>query len=197
MTRLRSGVLAIFLLLGCASRAPGPSGFLGDYSQLKPRAGSPARLVYLDSAADFSSYQRVIVEPVVVWKPDDERFAGISPAQRKALARELQAQFERAFAQDFAIAGSDAAPGTLRARSALTSAIAAPGSSGPERLQYVEVELELVDAVTNRRLAAAVDSKAQVDAKAAFQEWADRVAGRVAALRDVDRQPPQQPQQKR
>ncbi|HVN37633.1 MAG TPA: DUF3313 domain-containing protein [Myxococcota bacterium] len=183
--------LGVLWLLGCAGRAPGPSGFLGDYSELRPRGGSPAKLAYLDPAADFSRYERVIVEPVVVWKPDDERFAGISPAQREALAREFQAQFERAFAQEFAIAGRDAAPGTLRARSALTSAIAAPGSSDPERLQYVEVELELVDAVTNRRLAAAVDSKAQVDAKAAFEEWADRVAARVAALRDVDRQPRQ------
>ena len=187
MARLCSGVFAIVLLLGCAARAPGPSGFLGDYSKLEHRGGSAARLVYLDPAADFSGYERVIVEPFVVWKSDDARFEGISPAQREALAREFQAEFERAFAQEFAIA-SDAGPGTLRARNALTAAIAAPGSSDPERLQYVEVELELVDAVTNQRVAAAVDSKARVDAKAAFAEWADRAAARLSALRDVDRQ---------
>jgi len=201
--RCLRGAIGVLLLLACAAGAPehaqppasdtsfGPSGFLGDYSELRARAGSPARLVYLDPAVDFSRYERVIVEPVVVWKSDEDRFAGISPAQREALAREFQAEFERAFAQEFAIAGGDAGPGTLRARSALTAAIAVPGRSDPERLQYVAVELEFLDAVTNQRLAAAVDSKAQVDAKAAFGEWADRAAARVAALRDVDRQPRQ------
>ncbi|HXK24082.1 MAG TPA: DUF3313 domain-containing protein [Myxococcota bacterium] len=204
--------LAMALWLGCAagahSSAPsaaeaspfGPSGFLGDYSALRPGGKNRARLVYLDANADFSGYERVIIEPVVVWKSDDERFAGISPAKREALAREFQAELERAFAQEFAIAGGDAGAGTLRARNALTAAIAAPGSSDPERLQYVEVELELVDAVTHQRLAAAVDSKGArpssahgapqaLEAKAAFEEWADRVAARLAALRDVDRQP--------
>ena len=50
-------------------------------------------------------------------------------------------------------------PGTLRVRTALTAAIAASESSDPSRLQYVEVELELLDAATNERLAAAVDAK--------------------------------------
>ena len=187
MARVLRGVLAALWLIGCADRAPGPSGFLGDYSQLEHRAGSPARLVYLDPAADFSRYERVVVEPVVVWKSDEARFAGISAAQREALARELQAELERACAQEFGISKTSG-PGSLRVRTALTAATAAPGSSDPERLESVAVELELVDAVTHHRLAAAVDSKAQIDAKAAFEEWADRVAARLSALRDVDRQ---------
>ena len=203
--RCLRGALGLLLLLGCSRGGHehpsfGPSGFLGDYSELRPGGRGRARLVYLDPAVDFSPYERVILDPVVVWKSDDEkRFAGISPAQREALAREFQAELERAFAQEFAIGGSDPGPGTLRARNALTAAIAASGSSDPERLQYVEVELELLDAVTNQRLAAAVDStgarpasssatQAVLEAKVAFAEWADRVASRLAALRDVDRQ---------
>jgi hypothetical protein len=55
------------------------------------------------------------------------------------------------------------------------------------------VELELRDAVTNARLAAAVDSRGtreapqSVETGAAFAHWAERVAVRVAALRDFDR----------
>lgn len=205
LRRLR-GALGLLLLLGCSRGGSGhpdtsfgPSGFLGDYSELRPGGGGRARLVYLDPAVDFSPYERVIVEPVVVWKSEEERFAGISPAQREALAREFQAELERAFAQEFTIAGGDPGPGTLRVRNALTAAIAAPGSSDAERLQYIEVELELLDAVTHQRLAAAVDSTGAkpssaagaptlLEAKAAFAEWADRVTARVAALRDVDRQ---------
>jgi hypothetical protein len=195
------GALGIALWLGCAadqhagpraSEPPAadahfpPSGFLGDYSALKPGDPSRARLVYLDANADFSGYERVIVEPVVVWKSDEARFAGVTQAQREALAREFEAVLERAFADEFVVAKA-AGPGTLRVRNALTAAIAE--GSDPERLQYIEVELELRDAVTNARLAAAVDSKQDVEVNTAFQDWAERVAVRVAALRDVDRQP--------
>jgi hypothetical protein len=200
--------LGLALWLGCAadqhSSEPAvaaapfpPSGFLGDYNALKPGDPSRARLVYLDANADFSGYERVIVEPVVVWKSDEARFAGVSSAQREALAREFEAELERAFAQEFVVAKA-AGPGTLRVRNALTATIAE--GSDPERLQYIEVELELRDAVTNARLAAAVDSKGTppsgtredpqlVEAGAAFRDWAERVATRVAALRDIDRQP--------
>jgi hypothetical protein len=61
------------------------------------------------------------------------------------------------------------------------------------------VEIELFDAGANRRLAAAVDSKGSgpfdahgasplVEAGAAFRDWAERIAVRVAAMRSFDRQ---------
>jgi len=200
-------VLAIALWLGCAAgshpSAPGaeeahfaPSGFLGDYSALRAGGKNRARLVYLDANADFSGYERVLIEPVVVWKSDEARFAGVPPAQREALAREFDTELHRSFAEGFAVADS-AGSGTLRVRTALSAAIA--DDTDPGRPQYIEVELELRDAVTNARLAAAVDSKGTVpsrahqdpqavETRAAFQDWAERVAARVAALRDLDRQ---------
>ena len=205
LRRLR-GALGIALWLGCAAGSgpseplagePSfpPSGFLGDYSALRPRGRSGARLVYLDTAVDFSGYERVIVEPAVVWTSDEARFAGVRATQREALAREFAAELERAFAAEFTVVGVGDGPGTLRVRNALTAAVAAPESADPRRLQYIEVELELRDAVTNQRLAAAVDSKQVVDAGTALKDWAERVAVRVAALRDFDRQqrPPKSP----
>lgn len=189
------------LLLGCAagSEPPEPlaggasfppSGFLGDYSALRPGGGSRARLVFLDTAVDFSGYERVIIEPVAVWKSDEARFAGVPSSQREALAREFEAELERAFGELFDVREGKPGPDTLRLRGALTAAIADSESSDPG-LRYIEVELELRDAVTNARLAAAVDSKGPpqvVDAGSAFRDWAERVAVRVAALRDFDRQ---------
>lgn len=199
MLRRLRGAVGIVLLLGCAagSEPPEPladgasfppSGFLVDYSALRPGGGSRARLVYLDTAADFSGYERVIIEPVVVWNSDEARFAGVDGPRASTLARAFKTELERAFAGEFVVAEA-AGPGTLRVRNALTAAIAAEGSD-PGRLQYIEVELELRDAVTNARLAAAVDSKGPpqvVDAGSAFRDWAERVAVRVAALRDFDR----------
>jgi hypothetical protein len=203
LRRIR-GALGIFLLLGCAAGSwrdapPTHSGFLGDYSALRPGGGGRARLVYLDTGVDFSSYERVIIEPAVVWKSDEARFAGVSSTQREALAREFEAELERAFAEEFTVAEAANGPGTLRVRSALSAAIAASESADPRQLRYIEVEIELRDAVTNARLAAAVDSKGTdpsrareapqvVEAGAALRDWAERVAVRLAALRDFDRQ---------
>lgn len=189
------GALAIALWLGCASgpaeplaagSSPAPSGFLGDYSALRPGGGGRARLVYLDTAVDFSGYERVIIEPVVVWKSDEAHFAGVPAAQREALARAFEAELERAFAEEFVVVDTAGGQGTLRVRNALTAVIAAPDTK-PGELQYIEVELELRDAVTNARLAAAVDSKGPVEADAALEDWAERIAVRIAALRDIDR----------
>lgn len=191
--------LGTALLLGCAanpdsSQPPAgeatfpPSGFLGDYSALRSGGAGRARLVYLDAAADFSGYERVFIDPVAVWKSDDARFAGVPASQRDALARELEAELKRAFAGEFAVTEVADGPGTLRIRSGLTAALAA---SRPEQLRYIEVELELRDAITNARLAAAVDSKGTsselVEAASAFRDWAERLAVRVAALRAIDR----------
>src|SRR5262245_32395882 len=96
----------ILLLLACApgpgassSADPGrsfaPSGFLGDYAELRRGTGSEARLVYLDSAQDFSGYTHVIIEPVVVWRSDEARFAGVPQAQRESLAGGWEAELRR------------------------------------------------------------------------------------------------------
>ena len=169
-----------------------PSGFLGDYTELRPGGKGKARLRYLDSAADFSGYTRVIIDPVVAWKSDEARFAGVAKAQREQLARELQAELRQAFAREFQVAEGKPTPNTLRVRCALTAAIAASGSD-PKSLDYLEIELELLDAVTQKRLAAAVDSKGRVgstqpvEAGVAFRDWAERATIRVAAMRSLDR----------
>ena len=210
--RLRrcGAAIGILLLLACA-RGPeredslpaaasfAPSGFLGDYSALRPGAGGKARLVFLDPSVDFSGYDRVIIEPVVVWQSSEARFAGVAKSEREALAREFETELERAFGALFVVREGDPGPDTLRVRAALTAAIVPSESADPRRLQYVEAELELLDAVTNERLAAAVDSKGAtvsdargapqvVETGAVFEAWAEGSAVRVAALRDVDRQ---------
>ena len=199
------GGLGLLLVLGCASapdanvQSRQTSGFLGNPAELRDGKGGEARRVYLDSAADFSGYTQVFIEPVVVWKSEEARFAGVARAERERLARELEAELRRAFAEEFRVGDVKPGPGTLRVRTALTAAIAAAKGSAASQLQYIEVELELLDAATNKRLAAAVDSKGSLDpstpsgeqvveAGAAFRDWAERASIRVAALRNLDRE---------
>jgi len=114
-------VLGLLLLLGCApgpdgtgpidsGRAFAPSGFLGDYSELRAGSGTQARLGYLDTAVDFSGYTQVVVEPAVVWKSNEARFAGVPQTQREMLARELEAEMRRAFGEEFLAARSEHSP---------------------------------------------------------------------------------------
>ena len=210
LPRCFHGALGLLLVLGCATapdgskrantgQVSGPRGFLGDPAELRDGKGGEARRVYLDSAADFSDYTQVVIEPVVVWKSDEARFAGVPQTERERLARELEAELRRAFAEEFLVDDVKPGPGTLRVRTALTAAIAAAESSDARQLQYIEVELELLDAATSQRLAAAVDSKGSLDssagsggqvveAGAAFRDWAERASIRVAALRNLDRE---------
>lgn len=194
--RCLAAAIGLLLPIGCATGSE-HSGFLGDYDALQPGAGGGPRLVFIDARVDFSGYERVIVEPVVVWKSDEARFAGVPAAQREALAREFEGELERALGEEFQLVEAAPGPGTLRVRNALTAAIGAR-TSDPRQLQYIEVEFELLDAVSNERLAAAVDSKGSdssrpdersnaVEAGAAFEDWSERLAVRLAALRAVDR----------
>ena len=64
------------LAAGCAStkqaRSVGHSGFLGDYSQLKPASKpSDSLLTYANPLAKWASYDKVILDPVMVWKSSE------------------------------------------------------------------------------------------------------------------------------
>ena len=68
-------ILAIFLG-GCDTtthqvRSVEPSGFLDDYSKLRPGGEDKAALRYLNPSADFSKYNKVLFEPVHVYVADD------------------------------------------------------------------------------------------------------------------------------
>ena len=68
-TRVLAFVLVVANVLACATgiRPSGTSGFLGDYANLVKGRGNQARLVYFHSEADFSAYDAIIVDPIVVW----------------------------------------------------------------------------------------------------------------------------------
>lgn len=85
-------------------------------------------------------------------------------------------------------------PGTLRLRIALVE-LKRSGGSGGEPVGSVALELEVLDAVSGRRLVAVADSRGEgaargesnaTDVRAAFDEWARRARDRLATFRDFD-----------
>ena len=177
------GSLAAFV--ACAGTAVvEPSGFLGDYSRLKPGRDDQAQLVYIDSEADFSGYERVQIEPVEVW----QRVGGsdASSGELASLAADLDSALREQLALEFELVDSPE-PGTLRIRTALTR-VWKSGAS---------IELEILDAESGRRLIAVADAKGEVakpgdgtgdwaSAREAFEFWAQRARDRLAAFRSFD-----------
>ena len=172
-------------LAGCSGTADvEPSGFLDDYSQLKPGRANQAQLVYIDPEADFSPYEKVLIDPVVVW----ERTAGsdASAEELRSFASDLGAALRRQLQLEFELV-EGAEPGTLRIRTAITR-IRKSGAS---------VELEVLDAESGRRLVAVADARGGegepggeagewTSVREAFEFWATRARVRLAAFRSFD-----------
>jgi hypothetical protein len=179
--------LAISVVTGCVTgnQAAVGAGFLADYTELVRGRGSQAQWVYFQAGADFSAYDAIIVDPVVVW---DAEIAGpsVDPADP---VRAQASYFERALREQLAhVYALVEAPRarTLRLRMAIVE--------GAE--SQVNIECELIDAVSHQRLVAAVDLRelstsmgsaaAAADAMSLYDRWAEIIRDRLGALRDFD-----------
>lgn len=62
-------------LTGCSTtrqlRTENQSGFLGDYSMLRPGGKNEANYIYIDEKVNWAKYTKVFVEPVELWHSDD------------------------------------------------------------------------------------------------------------------------------
>jgi hypothetical protein len=177
------GLLAVLAACGGPAGVE-PSGFLGDYTQLKPGRGDQAQLVFIDSEADFSPYERALIDPVVVW----ERSAGSdAPGEDlQRLADDFGSAIRKQLMPEFEVVESPG-PGTLRIRTAITHV----------RESGASIEMEILDAESGQRLVAVVDARGDpsgpgdttrewVSAREAFEFWAERVRVRLAAFRSFD-----------
>jgi hypothetical protein len=85
---------------------------LEDPSVLRAGTGSEPKLYYVDSTADWSGYDKLIVDPVMIWKSKD---SGIKVSQQDAqhIANQFQGFLTDELSKDFEIV-SHPGPGTLR-----------------------------------------------------------------------------------
>lgn len=151
MSRSSLFFLSLFstlLLVGCASQTPQPSqfsGFLADYSQLKPDASASGAPVLRWISPDFkaANYTQVYVEKPVFY-PAAQPSEQVSQATLEQISEYLQKAIERELAQRMQVIDSPTA-GSLVLRSAITSV-----SSSAEGLKLYEViPVALVMAAAN------------------------------------------------
>ncbi len=171
------------------------SGFLTDYSQLKPVAGTGIRMYTApDVYTDLKNYTAVMIDQPEFVIADDSKYKGFKPDDAKAVADALRQQFTDAVSKNITVVDK-AGPGVLYVRIAasnvhlkkksrgllgytpagfvVTTAVAS-GQAMEQKviLQDMNLEMEVQDSQSQAVLVAIVD-KIKTGKKAkASDSWA-------------------------
>ncbi len=97
-------------------------GFLSDYSKLTPVEGDSHAYRYVDSAVDFTQYQKLLIDRIKVWYKDDSDYKGIDPDDLKALTDYFHQAIVKAVGDDYQVV-SEPGPDVLRVRIAVTDLV--------------------------------------------------------------------------
>lgn len=121
-TRLAIAVLCV-ALTGCANMAPIPYSEVASSSHLTPNTSdSSGRIPYrYATQVDWRAYNKIIIEPVVIYRGADQQFGDMPEEERTSLARTMQARFTEKLGSRFTLT-NQRAPNTLRVRLTLTGA---------------------------------------------------------------------------
>jgi hypothetical protein len=205
---------ALLLCAACAVREPRQrtdvSGFLDDYSLLRPGGPGEVALVYRDPTADWPSYDKVLFEPVTLWRSGQKSLDPVPEGDLLRLIADLEGAVRRRLGDGFTLVDRPE-PGVMRIRLAITEArasdrvldvlrgragddvTAGTGPLHPETLRFVEnahIEGEIRDATTNHLLAAGIDHRRRegalpiatwAEVDRALDLWADRLCARLEA----------------
>jgi hypothetical protein len=215
-------VVALLFAVACAGRRAHPpaqvSGFLDDYSLLRPGGPDEVALIYRNPEAHWTSYDEVLLEPVTLWRSGRHSLDAVPESDLLRLVTDLEAAVRRHLGAGFRLV-DEPGPGVMRIRLAITEARASdpvldvlrarggseatPGS-GPldaetrRFLESAQIEGEIRDAVTDQLLAAGVDRRREgapplrtwADVDRALDFWAARVCARLEARTGARRRGP-------
>lgn len=199
------------------------AGFLNDYSMLKEGQAGQALKIYIDPnyLQTCKNYDKVLIEPIGLWTLNKSELANLPADERQLLVNHLHSSMVSELGKHYQIV-KIAQPGTLRIKAAITEAegswpVADTVSSFMPQLLVMSKlkeiatgtgtfvgkasgEVEISDATTGKRIAAAVDrivgAKSTIgstgkwdDVNRAFDFWSRRLAYRLANCGEM---PPEQ-----
>src|SRR5262245_66128340 len=124
---MRRSLLTVTMLFAaaCATHRPqqqaNVSGFLDDYSLLRPGGANEVALVYRNPDARWTSYDKVLLEPVTLWRSGRQSLDPVPEGDLLRLAADLESAVRRRLGTGFALVDVPA-PGTMRIRLAITAA---------------------------------------------------------------------------
>ena len=205
-------VACIFLSLGVAQAKLKPkeySGFLVDYSQLKPGPKGGVAMVYRKKGVDFKKYNKIMLDHVVFYLKDDAENKGIDPVEMAELSEKFHKSAIDGLGDAYPLVDKPG-PDVMRIRVAITdlelpshtanaintilpegTAISTvkKGATGKgTAVGEISMEFEFLDSETNQRIVAGVDRRAgdKIDstnklatAEDAFKFWAQRLRTRL------------------
>jgi len=214
------GVLGLTLGLTLAACAPikhaqdvETSGFLQDYSALREGKAGEALKIYIDPNYPqlCETYDKVLIEPIGIWVKENSDLADVSPSERQNLVNHLHGSLVSELGKYYQVV-KNPQPGALRIRTAITEAegsvvaLDTMSSFLPHSLVISKIketatgtatfvgrasgEVEVTDAMTGERIAAAVDAIVGTksvfgvtskwdDVNRAFDDWSYRLAYRL------------------
>jgi len=168
---------------GCATETGSLefSGFLNNYTGLRPSPDDSGAWSYRKPGVNFKGYTKIILDPLVIWPHPDSAYGGLDSLTVWRLALGFQESMIQALAGGYAIV-KEPGPGVLRLRAALTDVmlehpkLASPGPllplandlliqasekiSGMNALEgEAAIEAELLDAESQERLVAYVEKR--------------------------------------
>lgn len=168
------------------------SGFLTEYAMLHPGEPGQLAMVYRNPNADFSTYHKILFEPLTIWIDETQSSEMHSDDLQKianglyyAVALELRKEWQLV---------TESGPGVMRLRIGLiavdhpedhldvyTTVAAEETANSDEPIpaslrgigEHITVEVELFDDQTREVLAAAVDRWADTGPHGPVETWAD------------------------
>jgi len=191
-------LLVAAALVGCGLEVK-PSGFLKDYSQLKPSDRVEGAMIYQSPAKPLKLYDKFIVDPIVMHFAPDAKGGGIDPDTLNDLATYFHAEITKMLSEGGYKVVKEPGPGVLYVRAAITQidktvpvANIHPGmkitgiglggaSMEAEGLdsQTKEVVFAVTDSQKGSRLDMAGGFQTYGNAKTVMKGWADVLVARV------------------
>ena len=126
----------IISLSGCAPKNEplNFSGFLTDYTSLRPSPDDSGAWSYRKPGVNFKEYTHIILDPLVIWPSQHSEYGGLDALTAWKLALGFQESMTRALAGGYVIV-KDPGPGVLRLRAALTDVLLErPSVSTPDQI---------------------------------------------------------------
>lgn len=101
------------------ARTVAPSGFLGADASLLAKSGddSDPKLYYVDSQINWKGYDKLLLDPVTIWRNPGTK--GVSQTDAQTLANNFHHLLYQALSKDWQMVESPG-PGTIRLQAALT-----------------------------------------------------------------------------
>ena len=192
----RCGAMGAAFLLLCTTLVADDSGFLSDYSQLKPIKGTDIQMYTAPNAyTDLKNYTAVMIDQPELVIADDSKYKDIKPDDAKAVADTIRKALSDAVTKNGRVKVVDKpGPGVIYARMAASNVhlkkksrgilgytpagfvVGSAVSAGEKMeqkviLQDMTLELEVSDSQTGTVMASVVDKIAAGKKAKASESW--------------------------